>query len=77
MEVLILFKRGLRTKMLRWLDEWKKMQDMLFQYVLKSRGHWRKKDVRIGDPYDETLILPNYLVVTGKIKLLAIPLILF
>lgn len=54
-----------------WLDEWKKMQDMLFQYVLKSRGHWRKKDVRIGDPYDETLILPNYLLVPGKIKFLA------
>lgn len=43
----------------KWLDEWKKMNKLLFWTILKNTGNWRKKEVRIGDPYDEFMKLAD------------------
>lgn len=38
-----------------WLDEWKKMHEKLFEFVLKKRGIFRQNKVRFGYPGDEDL----------------------
>lgn len=38
-----------------WLDEWKTMHKMLFHYILRECGDFRKKDLRFGSPGDEDL----------------------
>ena len=64
-------KRVETSNVEEWLSEWKSMQDILFQYVLINRGEWRKKNVRIGDPYDDTLTLPDHKIVPHRIRYLA------
>jgi fido (protein-threonine AMPylation protein) len=51
-----------------WLKEWKEMHNLLFAFVLKKRGDWRKKDLRIGDPYDNLLALPPWQDVPRRIS---------
>lgn len=38
-----------------WQSEWKEMHGLLYKYVLKARGGWRKINVRFGSPGDEEL----------------------
>ncbi|KKS14320.1 MAG: Filamentation induced by cAMP protein Fic [Candidatus Daviesbacteria bacterium GW2011_GWB1_41_5] len=55
-----------------WLMEWKKMHEMLFHHILKDCGHFRKKDLRFGNPGDEDLHhIPHYPFVTIEISVLA------
>jgi|GEM_PF-2945419 len=42
-----------------WLVEWKNMNKLLFMNILKNKGDWRKKEVRIGDPYDDCMKLAD------------------
>jgi fido (protein-threonine AMPylation protein) len=55
----------------QWLEEWKYMNDLLFWSILKNRGNWRKKDVRIGDPWDDKMKLPESKDVPRKVQELA------
>jgi fido (protein-threonine AMPylation protein) len=44
----------------QWLKEWKEMDRLLFWTILKNAGNWRKdKEVRIGDPFDESMKLAD------------------
>lgn len=43
----------------QWLEEWKKMNELLFGRILKNTGNWRNKEVRIGDPFDECMKLAD------------------
>jgi len=40
------------------INEIKDMHNLLFKYVFKERGKYRKEERRIGDYFDETLKLP-------------------
>lgn len=44
-----------KRKALDWLSEWKNMNNVLFKYVFKDRGNWRKIDVWFGNKGDEDL----------------------
>lgn len=55
-----------------WLNEWKKMQEMLFHHILKDCGEFRKKDLRFGNPGDEDLHhIPHYQDVPREMNFLA------
>lgn len=55
----------------QWLDEWKHLDDLLFWSILKNRGNWRQKEVRIGDPWDEHMKLAESRDVPRKVQELA------
>lgn len=55
----------------QWLAEWKHMDELLFWSILKKRGNWRKKEVRIGDPFDKHMKLADSRDVPRKIQELA------
>lgn len=55
-----------------WLTEWKLMNKLLFQHVLKECGEWRKNEVRFGEVGDEELYrIPNRHVLPSEINRLA------
>ncbi len=55
-----------------WLNEWKKMHEMLFHHILKDCGDFRKKDLRFGSPGDEDLHhIPQHAYVPREMNLLA------
>lgn len=55
-----------------WLNEWKKMHEMLFHHILKDYGDFRKKDLRFGSPGDEDLHhIPQYPYVPREMNSLA------
>jgi len=55
----------------QWLTEWKYMNRLLFSSILKKKGNWREKEVRIGDPYDEKMELSQSKDVPRKVQELA------
>lgn len=62
--------RGRRVS--EWLAEWKQMHRMLFAWVLKDRGKWRRKNVRFGYPGEEDLYhIPDWQDVPREIGSLA------
>lgn len=55
-----------------WLAEWKQMNKMLFQHVLRECGEWRKNEVRFGSVGDEELYrIPNRYILISEINKLA------
>lgn len=57
---------------LDWLNEWKEMHKLLFEYVLAEKGMWRKINVRFGEAGDEDLYrIPIYQLVPSTIGILA------
>ena len=54
-----------------WTSEWKEMHNLLFSRILIKRGKIREKELRIGDPYDDTLKLPQSIRVISLLNELA------